>query len=169
MLLKETVCGTSDSSGALEIRLFQLYGGFYRKYTIIGLYTKGSIRNFKINKCNLWKKKKRKNYYKGRVIKNYATSTVKNIKLHDTSNIKFYHNLLIILRKKKLPAALYFKGTISSKVGYLKYLSLFRKSLILFIIKVNLLLRYSMLNLLIYYCTIYKIYYYLMYNLTYTK
>ena len=47
MIQKQTWVNICDSSSALWVKVFQLYGGFFRKTTSVGFFIKGSVRVYK--------------------------------------------------------------------------------------------------------------------------
>lgn len=126
MILKQTILTVTDKSGLNCIKVFQLYGGFWRKYTRLGFYIKGSCRkikpkNFK-NKTIVHKKL----FKKGHIIRALITRQAYNLNRLDGCVMRVKDNTSITIKKKKIPLSKYILGPGLIDLRKKKFLSLFK-------------------------------------------
>lgn len=122
MINKLTILNNTDTSNIGFIKVFHLYGGFYRKKTKIGFYIKGSIR--------LLKKKYMKNKVKkGKIVKMIICSQKFFIKSLDNSVISNYKNKGLYLKKKNLLNSNYIIGPGFKNLNNKKILNYFKNFL----------------------------------------
>ena len=89
----------NDGTNILWTQTFQLYKGFYRKSTKLGLFIKGSTRVVKPPKQE-YKGFKFKYFKKGDIIRMLITRQKYNIYRFDGSVFKTKKNTSLILKKK---------------------------------------------------------------------
>ena len=91
----------NDGTNILWTQTFQLYKGFYRKSTKLGLFIKGSTRVVKPPKQE-YKGFKFKYFKKGDIIRMLITRQKYNIYRFDGSVFKTKKNTSLILKKKQI-------------------------------------------------------------------
>lgn len=123
MICKQTVMNVSDNSGASIIKVFHLYGGFFRKKSNVGCYTKSSVR--------LLKKKYNRRFgnlklRKGKITRFLITSQKYYIKKKDSSVIKTFNNSGILMKRKNIPFSKYIIGPSFSNLNNKRLISCFK-------------------------------------------
>lgn len=119
MINKLTIINNSDTSNIGFVKVFHLYGGFFRKTTKIGFYVKGSIRVLK-------KKYIKNKVKKGKIIKLIINSQRFFIKKKDNSIINNYKNSGICLKKKNVLNSNYIVGPGFKNLNNKKLLNYFK-------------------------------------------
>jgi len=115
MIQKSTILVPADKCGVLSVNTFHLYKGFSRNFSKFGDYIKVSIRKTKPDNV-LTKKTKRKAI---------IIRTKKNLSVCDGTNIRFYYNSVILLKKRLTPEGKEIFGPIVRNFKKKKFLSSF--------------------------------------------
>lgn len=123
MILKLTVMNIADASGLKIVKIFHLYGGFWRKSTKIGNYCKGSVKSVKKRKKNNILKKV---FRRGNIVKTYVVRQRYTIQRVDSSSIKFFDNANLMMKKKNVFQSKYLIGPGVMELSRKKYLSIFK-------------------------------------------
>lgn len=119
MLIKQSIVHLLDNSNIRLLKIFQLYGGFFRKKTKIGFYSKGSAKLLKRKVLN-------RKIKKGNILKNYILRQKYVIKKIDSSSLNLSDNSIILIKKKNIPRYKYFIGAIPKNIKNKKYQILFK-------------------------------------------
>ena len=101
MILKETWINLADNSSILWIRVFHLYGGFFRRFSTAGYYVKGSIRVLKRQR-RFFKGFRQKLFKKGSVRRIFLIRTVRLKVSKSTVTVSFIENAGSLIKKKNV-------------------------------------------------------------------
>lgn len=93
MIIKNSYLIPSDKNGVWLVRVFHLYGGFFKKFSLSGNFVKVSVKKTKINSLVLKKNK----------LKSILIHTKKLINKNDFSYFKFKFNTCILLKRRLTP------------------------------------------------------------------
>jgi large subunit ribosomal protein L14 len=93
MIIKNSILVPTDKNGVWLVRVFHLYGGFFKKYASSGSFIKVSIRKTKLNSLVLKKNK----------MKSIIILTKKLIKKNDFSFFRFKLNSAVLLKRRLTP------------------------------------------------------------------
>lgn len=93
MIIKGTNLIPLDKNGVWFVKVFHLYGGFYKKYSSSGSFVKVSVKKTKLNSLVLKKNK----------IKSIIILTKKLNKFNDFSFCKFSLNNCVLLKRRLTP------------------------------------------------------------------
>lgn len=129
MLQKESWVYVSDNTNIRWLKLFHLYKGFFRKSTTDGFFVKGSARIVEPPRLE-YKGFKYKFSIKGDIARAILLRTNKKYIKSDSSNIRFYTNNLIIIKKKQDTRSKYLNGPVSKSVKRKKFISLFNNVIV---------------------------------------
>jgi len=99
MIFKKTWLNVADNTNVDWIQTFHLYKGFYRKFSQIGDFVKGSARVVEPPRIE-YKGFKVKFNKKGDICKGLLIRNKYNIQNADGAIIYFYNNSTILLKKK---------------------------------------------------------------------
>lgn len=108
MIQKQTWVNICDSSSALWVKVFQLYGGFFRKTTSVGFFIKGSVRVYK-PQVIFYKGYTKKKVKKGLIRRSILVRQTYNLK----NNLFFFNfskNTSIFIKKKNVVTSKYIFG-----------------------------------------------------------
>ncbi len=125
MILKQTIISVTDKSGLNCIKVFQLYGGFWRKFTKLGFYVKGSCKQIKPKNYKNDNVVRKKFFKKGHIARALLTRQSYNIHRKDGCTLKLKDNTSITIKKKKIPLSKYILGPGLIDLRRKKFLSLF--------------------------------------------
>lgn len=117
MIYKHTLLIPADRCGVFWVKVFHLYGGWWRKKSKLGDFVKTSIQDTKANN-----KLKKKTKITGIIIR-----TKKEILKIDKSSIKFKQNNIILLKRRMTPKGREVSGPIPSMIKRKKFKSSFPK------------------------------------------
>lgn len=127
MILKQTIITVTDKSGLNNINVFQLYGGFFRKFTKIGFFIKGSCRKITKKQNNNKSIAKKKFFKKGHITKAIITRQSYNLHRLDGRRLKLKDNTSITIKKNKLTRSKHILGPGFIDLRRKKFLSLFHR------------------------------------------
>jgi ribosomal protein L14 len=129
MILKQTILSVTDKSGLDCIKVFHLYGGFYRHSTKIGFFIKGSCK--KVTPKNYKNKliTRKKFFKKGHITKAIITRQSFHTHRNDGSVLKLKDNTSLTIKKNKLLVSKYIYGPGFIDLRRKKFLLLFKKRL----------------------------------------
>lgn len=112
MIIKGSTLIPTDKNGVWLVKAFHLYGGFFKKFSIVGNFIKISVRNIKLNALVLKKSK----------LKSIIILTKKNQKKNDNTQIKFKINSCILLKRRLTPIGKEIFGPIYSIIKRKRFL-----------------------------------------------
>jgi large subunit ribosomal protein L14 len=124
MIKKQTLINISDGSNVKWLQAFHLYSGFHNKYSSISFFVKGSSKIVTPVQPQ-YKGFKVKFNKKGDVIRILLIRTSYKISRLDGSNLKFYSNNGILIKKKQDIKSKYLYGPIPFNFKRRKITSLF--------------------------------------------
>ena len=93
MIIKGSYLIPMDKNGVWLVRTFHLYGGFYKKFSLVGDFIKISVKKIKLNALVLKKSK----------LKSLIIQTKKLQKKNDNSFFKFKNNSCVLLKRRLTP------------------------------------------------------------------
>ena len=125
MLLKESWINVADNTNIRWIKIFHLYKGFYRKYTKIGFFVKGSARVVESPRLE-YKGFKYKYSIKGDIARLLLVRTNIKIKKQDHSITRVLTNSGIVIRKKSNPKSKFLYGPALRVLSRKKFLTLYK-------------------------------------------
>ncbi len=125
MVRKQTWLHVSDGTNIIWVKIFHLYKGFSRQVSSESLFVKASARIVSPPKIE-YKGFKRKNYFKGNVIKSLIVRTLKKTNRLDKSQLLYHKNQGIIVRLKNIPRSKYHYGSISRSLNRKRFNVLFK-------------------------------------------
>lgn len=108
---KESLIYISDGTNIKWLRIFHLYGGFFKKQTSINFFCKGSAKKV-TPPISFYKGFKTKFFLKGAIVKILVIRTGQILKKNDASQIIIFNNSGIILKNKIAFQSKYFYGPI---------------------------------------------------------
>lgn len=112
MIIKNSYLIPIDKNGVWLVKVFHLYGGFFKKFASSGSFLKISVRKIKLNSLVLKKSK-----YKSILI-----LTKKLIKKSDFSYFKFKINSCVLLKRRLTPIGRELFGPSPSTIKRKKFL-----------------------------------------------
>jgi len=127
MILKQTIISVTDRSGLDCIKVFHLYGGFYRHSTKIGFFIKGSCKKITPKKYKNRTIVRKKFFKKGHITKAIITRQSYLLTRLDGSSLKVKDNTSITVKKNKLTVSKYIYGPGLIDLRRKKFLLLFNK------------------------------------------
>ncbi len=101
ILQKESWVFVADNTNICWVKIFHLYKGFHRKSTKEGYFIKGSARVVEPPRLE-YKGFKYKYSVKGNIVRSLIVRTNRINRKHDGTNLKFFNNSIIIIKKKKI-------------------------------------------------------------------
>lgn len=125
MIFKKTWLNVADNTNVDWIQTFHLYKGFYRKFTKIGHFIKGSARVVEPPRIE-YKGFKVKFNKKGDICRGLIIRSRFNIQNLDGMIVTFYNNSTILLKKKQELKSKYLFGPISRHMRRKKFILLFK-------------------------------------------
>ncbi len=125
MLLKESWIHISDNTNVRWIKIFHLYKGFFRKFSKLGFFVKGSARVVEPPRLE-YKGFKYKYSLKGSINRLLIVRTNIAVKKNDHSTTRVWSNHGIVIRKKHNPKSKFLYGPILRSVSRKKFLSLYK-------------------------------------------
>lgn len=125
MIFKKTWLSVSDNTNVEWIQTFHLYKGFYRKFTKIGNFIKGSARVVEPPRIE-YKGFKVKFNKKGDICRGLIIRSNFNIQNVDGSVLYFFNNSTILLKKKQELKSKYLFGPVSRTMRRKKFTLLFK-------------------------------------------
>lgn len=127
MILKQTIISVTDRSGLDCIKVFHLYGGFYRHFTRIGFFIKGSCKKITPKQYKNKTIIRKKFFKKGHITKALITRQSYNLNRIDGSILRLKDNTSITVKKNKLVISKYIYGPGLLDLRRKKFLLLFNK------------------------------------------
>lgn len=112
MIIKGTNLIPSDKNGVWNVRVFHLYGGFFKKFSIFGSFIKISVKKVKLNSLVLKKSK----------LKSIVILTRKLQKKNDFSFFKYKLNSCILLKRRLTPIGKEVIGPAFSSISRKRFL-----------------------------------------------
>lgn len=112
MIIKNSFLTPIDKNGVWLVKVFHLYGGFFKKFAISGSFLKISVRKIKLNSLVLKKSK----------YKTILILTKKLIKKSDFSYFKFKLNSCVLLKRRLTPIGKEIFGPSISTIKRKKFL-----------------------------------------------
>ena len=112
MILKETLLVPVDKNNIWLVKVFHLYGGFFKKFAKYGSFVKVCIKKFKVNSLVLKKSK----------LKSIIILTKKLQKKNDNSFFKFKFNSCVLLKRRLTPIGYEIFGPIFFSIRRKKFL-----------------------------------------------
>lgn len=125
MIFKQTWLSISDNTNVEWLQVFHLYKGFYRKYTKVGYFIKGSARVVEPPRIE-YKGFKVKFNKKGDICRGLIVRARYKLFKLDGSSLYFKHNNAILLKKKQDLKSKYLYGPVSYKIKRKRFLSVYR-------------------------------------------
>jgi ribosomal protein L14 len=125
MLLKESWGYVADNTNIRWVKIFHLYKGFNRRFTIPGLFVKGSARVVEPPRLE-YKGFKYKYSVKGDIARLWVIRSKHQLLYKDGSNIRFNQNALIVIVKKKNIKSKFVNGPLSLRIGIKKLRTTFK-------------------------------------------
>lgn len=110
------------------MRIFQLYKGFYRRFSKEGFFIKGSARVVEPPRIE-YKGFKYKYKIKGDICRSWLSRTLINSYKKDKRYLKFSDNSGISINKRANIMSKYINGPISKGINKKKLISLFKNSI----------------------------------------
>ena len=101
MVIKETWLNLADNSSIKWLRVFHLYGGFFRKKTSPGYYIKGSIKVLKYQRI-FYKGFRQKLFKKGGIKRLFLIRSTRTLISKTSLNVSFKQNVGSVIKKKNV-------------------------------------------------------------------
>ena len=117
MLQQQSYMKVADNTGAKELMCIRVLGGSGRRYAGIGDVVVATVKKAAPNG----------QVKKGEVVKAVVVRTVKGVKRHDGSYVKFDENAAVIIKEDKTPRGTRIFGPVARELrdkDYMKILSL---------------------------------------------
>lgn len=118
----------ADNTNVNWLQTFHLYKGFYRKFTKIGHFIKGSARSVEPPRIE-YKGFKVKFNKKGDICRGLIIRNKYNVQNVDGSVLYFFNNSIILLKKKQELKSKYLFGPVSRLMRRKKFILLFKFAL----------------------------------------
>lgn len=112
MIIKGSTLIPADKNGVWLVKTFHLYGGFLKKFSIVGDFIKISVRSTKLNSLVLKKSK----------LKSIIILTRKLQKKNDYSTFKFKYNSCVLLKRRLTPVGKEVYGPVTSIIKRKRFL-----------------------------------------------
>lgn len=119
MIQKNTYLVPTDKCGVFWVMTFHVYNGFNQRIAYTGRFIKTSIKS---TKPDNWLKKKTK-------VRSFIIRTKKLFRKVDGSNIIFFYNTGVLLRKRLTPRGKELFGPILYNVKRKKFINSFSKQI----------------------------------------
>ncbi len=125
MLQKESWIYVTDNTNIRWLKIFQLYKGFFRKFSREGDFIKGSARVVEPPRLE-YKGFKYRYSIKGDINRALIVRTIRPLIRNDGSSTRFNHNGILIVVKKHDFRSKYLNGPISRAIKRKKLKTLFK-------------------------------------------
>lgn len=125
MILRQTWVHAADNTNVRWLSVFHLYKGFYRNYSHIGCFIKGSVRSVEPPRLE-YKGFKFKFNKKGNICRMLIIRTIKLARRLDGSLLTFNHNSGILIKKKQHPKSKYLQGPTVHQLKRKKFKTLYK-------------------------------------------
>ena len=117
MIQQQTILNVGDNTGAKEIMCVRVLGGSYRKYANIGDVIVAAVKSAapggQVKKCD--------------AVKAVVVRSVKGLRRHDGSYIRFDENAAVLIKDDKTPRGTRIFGPVAREIrdkGFMKIVSL---------------------------------------------
>ncbi|MCI7331845.1 MAG: 50S ribosomal protein L14 [Selenomonadaceae bacterium] len=117
MIQQQTILNVGDNTGAKEIMCVRVLGGSYRKYANIGDVIVAAVKSAAPGG----------QVKKGDVVKAVVVRSVKGLRRHDGSYIRFDENAAVLIKDDKTPRGTRIFGPVAREIrdkGFMKIVSL---------------------------------------------
>ena len=117
MIQQQTILNVGDNTGAKEIMCVRVLGGSYRKYDNIGDVIVAAVKSAAPGG----------QVKKGDVVKAVVVRSVKGLRRHDGSYIRFDENAAVLIKDDKTPRGTRIFGPVAREIrdkGFMKIVSL---------------------------------------------
>lgn len=125
MIQRQTWIQLSDSSSALWLKVFHLYGGFFRRFSIAGEYVKGAVRVIK-PQVAFYKGYSAKKFKKGLVRRSLLIRTISVCPRLRSPEFIFKRSAAVLIKKKHIPSSAHLLGPASRLLRNKRVLLLFK-------------------------------------------
>lgn len=125
MILKQTWVSAADNTNVRWLKVFHLYKGFYRHYSPVGGFVKGSVRVVEPPRLE-YKGFKFKFNKKGNICRMLIVRASRPVLRLDGSTSLFRHNSGILIKKKQNPKSKYLQGPTVALLRRKKFKTLYK-------------------------------------------